>query len=84
MTFNENAELDTSQVESGGRSSRGLPGGLQVGGGIGGLIVLILMVVFGGDLIGGSTGSTSMRSPRVRKPSSTSVTRRSTRPGPEE
>jgi predicted metalloprotease len=54
MTFNENVQLDTSQVESGGRSSGGFPGGLQVGGGIGGLIVLILMLVFGGDLIGGT------------------------------
>ena len=35
-------------------------------------------------LPGGSTGSTSMRSPRVRKPSITSVTRRSTSPGPDE
>ena len=59
MTFNEDAQLDTSQVESGGRSSRGMPGGgLKVGGGIGGLIVLILMLVFGGDLIGGGTTQT--------------------------
>jgi hypothetical protein len=56
MSFNENVQLDTSQVESGGRSSGGgfggsggsFPGGIQVGGGIGGLILLILMMIFGG------------------------------------
>lgn len=61
MSFNENVQLDTSQVESGGRSSGGgfgrsggsFPGGIQVGGGIGGLILLILMMIFGGGAIGG-------------------------------
>ena len=61
MSFNENVQLDTSQVESGGRSSGGgfgrsggsFPGGIQVGGGIGGLILLILMMIFGGGEIGG-------------------------------
>ena len=35
MSFNDDVRLDTSQVESGGRSSGGGPGGLVVGGGIG-------------------------------------------------
>ncbi|MBK8469337.1 MAG: neutral zinc metallopeptidase [Candidatus Phosphoribacter sp.] len=56
MSFNENAQLDTSQVESGGRGGGGrggFPGGLQVGGGIGGLILLVLTLIFGGGAIGG-------------------------------
>ena len=59
MSFNENATLDTSQVESGGSGGfggggrGGFPGGIQVGGGIGGLIMLILMLIFGGGLTGG-------------------------------
>lgn len=58
MSFNESAQLDTSQVESGGGGrvggGGGLPGGIQVGGGIGGLIMLILALVFGGgQLLGG-------------------------------
>ena len=76
MTFNDNAQLDTSQVESGGGSRGGgfggggrsgggggggqLPGGMKVGGGIGGLIVLVLVLVFGGGQLlgdGGSDGS---------------------------
>src|SRR6478735_616492 len=65
MTFNDNAQLDTSQVESGGssggRGGGGFPGGIQVGGGIGGLILLILTLIFGGNVLGGgdSGGSSS-------------------------
>ena len=63
MSFNENVQLDTSQVSTGsgggglGRSGGGgggFPGGIQVGGGIGGIILLILTLVFGGNLLGGS------------------------------
>jgi predicted metalloprotease len=54
MSFNEDANLDTSQVESGGGG--GGPGGLAIGGGVGGMIVLILTLLFGGDITGGSTG----------------------------
>ena len=65
MSFNDNVQLDTSQVSSGGSSGGGFgsgggggggsfPGGIQVGGGIGGLIVLVLMFVFGGNVLGGS------------------------------
>ncbi len=63
MSFNENVQLDTSQVESGGGSGGfggggrggggGFPGGIQVGGGIGGLIMLILALIFGGGFLGG-------------------------------
>ncbi len=62
MSFNENVQLDTSQVESGGSGGGGgfggggrggFPGGIQVGGGIGGLILLILMMIFGGGVLGG-------------------------------
>ncbi|MFC7593898.1 neutral zinc metallopeptidase [Terrabacter sp. GCM10028922] len=68
MSFNENAQLDTSQVESGGSGGfggggggGGFPGGIQVGGGIGGLILLVLMLIFGGGNIlgGGDSGSSS-------------------------
>ena len=61
MSFNDNVQLDTSQVESGSRGGGGFgggrgsfPGGIQVGGGIGGLIMLVLMLIFGGGLTGGS------------------------------
>jgi len=59
VTFNDNVQLDTSQATSGGSSGGGyggggnFPGGIQVGGGIGGLILLILMFVFGGNVLGG-------------------------------
>ncbi|MBD3782365.1 MAG: neutral zinc metallopeptidase [Micrococcales bacterium] len=49
MSFNENVTLDTSQVRSGSGGGRGAPGGLVVGGGIGGIILLILGLVFGID-----------------------------------
>ena len=61
MSFNDNARLDTSQVESGGRSGGG-PGGVVVGGGIGGIIMLILALIFGinpSDLPTGGTTSGS-------------------------
>lgn len=64
MTFNDNAQLDTSQVQSGG-SGGGfggggggggmIPGGIATGG-IGGVILLILMLLFGGNLTGGGGG----------------------------
>jgi predicted metalloprotease len=46
MSFNDNAQLDTSQVSSGGR---GGPGGMVIGGGLGGIILLIIALVFGVD-----------------------------------
>ena len=65
MSFNDNAQLDTSQVQSGGSGGGGggggFPGGIQVGGGIGGLILLVIMLIFGGTKIlgGGDSGSTT-------------------------
>jgi len=53
MSFNDNANLDTSQVESGG-SGVGR-GGLAVGGGVGGIVVLILTLLFGGNITNGGT-----------------------------
>lgn len=47
MSFNENVTLDTSQVRSGGRG--GAPGGLVVGGGLGGIVLLIIAMIFGID-----------------------------------
>ncbi|MCE1178675.1 MAG: neutral zinc metallopeptidase [Micrococcales bacterium] len=47
MSFNDNARIDTSQVESGG--SGGGPGGMVVGGGIFGLIVMLIMMFLGID-----------------------------------
>ncbi len=65
MSFNDGAQLDTSQVSSGGSGGfgrggggGGFPGGIQVGGGIGGLILLVLVIVFGGGVLdGGQTGT---------------------------
>lgn len=65
MTFNEKARLDTSQVRSGGSlrgggrgGGPGFPGGMKVGGGIGGLIVFVLLLIFGGQgLLGGGDPS---------------------------
>jgi predicted metalloprotease len=52
MTFNEGANLDTSQVTGGGK------GGAVVGGGIGGLVLMLLFAFLGGNpLDGGGTAS---------------------------
>jgi predicted metalloprotease len=45
MSFNDDVKLDTSQVGSGG--SGGAPGDMVVGGGIGGIILLIIALIFG-------------------------------------
>jgi predicted metalloprotease len=50
VSFNEGAQLDTSQVQSGGRG--GLGGFGKIGGGIGGIIVLLVGAYFGVDLSG--------------------------------
>ena len=54
MSFNDDANLDTSQVESGG--SGGGRGGMAIGGGVGGILVLILTLFFGGNITGGGGG----------------------------
>lgn len=46
MSFNDNVTLDTSQVRSGGEGG-GAPGVIVAGGGIGGLVLLVLALVFG-------------------------------------
>ena len=53
MSFNDDANLDTSQVEGGGGGRRG---GLAIGGGVGGIVLLILALLFGGDITDGGTG----------------------------
>jgi predicted metalloprotease len=60
MSFNEGAQLDTSQVTGGGGKT-----GAVIGGGAGGIILLILGLIFGGNLTGGTTGAfdTSQISP---------------------
>jgi predicted metalloprotease len=52
MSFNDGAKLDTSQVTGGG--SRG---GLAIGGGLGGIVIVLIGMFFGVDL-SGSSGST--------------------------
>jgi predicted metalloprotease len=64
MSFNDNADLDTSQVEGGGGGGGmfggGMPGGgIAVGGGAGGILLLILYFVFGGLSDSGGGSSTS-------------------------
>ena len=56
MTFNDNAQLDTSQVEGGGGGGGMAPGGIAVGG-VGGLILMVIMVLLNG-LGGGGGGGT--------------------------
>lgn len=63
VTFNDNAQLDTSQVEAGssgggfGGGGGGMGGGPVIGG-VGGIILLIIMMFFGGNITGGgSTGN---------------------------
>ena len=60
MSFNDNVTLDTSQVRSGGGG--GAPGGMVVGGGIGGIVMLVLALIFGinpGDITGSDTTTDS-------------------------
>jgi predicted metalloprotease len=64
MSFNDNADLDTSQVEGGGGGGGmfggGMPGGgIAVGGGAGGILLLIVYLIFNGLGGSGDTGSTS-------------------------
>ena len=64
MSFNDNADLDTSQVEGGGGgggmfSGGGMPGGgIVVGGGAGGILLLIIYLVSAASAAsGGGSGS---------------------------
>lgn len=50
MTFNEGARMDAGRVQVGGSGGGGGRGGkFALGGGLGGIIVLILAMLFGGD-----------------------------------
>lgn len=51
MSFNDGAQLDTSQVTGGGGG--GNRGGAMIGGGAGGIILLILGLIFGPGVVGG-------------------------------
>ena len=58
MTFNEGMQIDPDAVRSGGGPGRG--GKIALGGGAGGIIVLVLALLFGGDpgsLLGDLTGA---------------------------
>jgi predicted metalloprotease len=73
MSFNDNADLDTSQVEGGGGGGGmfggGMPGGgIAVGGGAGGILLLILYFVFGGlsDSGGGGTAPGQLQQGQVQ------------------
>ncbi|MFL6077209.1 MAG: neutral zinc metallopeptidase [Mycobacteriales bacterium] len=62
MQFDDDAQLDTSQVED-ARGGGGLPigrGGIAVGGGLGGIVVLVLGLLLGTNVLtGGGSGGTS-------------------------
>jgi len=65
MTFNEGMQIDPNRVSSGGGPGRG--GKIALGGGAGGLIVLVLALLFGGDpssLLGEFTGAQSTAAPQ--------------------
>lgn len=51
MTFNEGANLDTSQVTGGSK------GGAVIGGGIGGLLLMLVVVLLGGNPLNGDGSS---------------------------
>ncbi|RJL32092.1 KPN_02809 family neutral zinc metallopeptidase [Bailinhaonella thermotolerans] len=60
MDFRDEANLDASQVETGGGGSRIPGGGLAIGGGAAGIIALIAALIFGvnpGDMLGRDTPS---------------------------
>ena len=65
MSFNENVRLDTSGIRTGGGGGRG-PGGMVIGGGIGGLILTLILMFLGinpSDLpvdTGGSSGGSQV------------------------
>ena len=71
MTFNEGADLDTSQVTGGGG---GVRGGAVIGGGAGGIILLILTLIFGGDITGGGGGTNPFDTTQVQPGGDTSTT----------
>ena len=68
MTFNEGMQIDPDRVSSGG--GPGMGGKIALGG-AGGLIVLVLALVFGGDpgsLLREVTGGTTTQAPSAKTP----------------
>jgi predicted metalloprotease len=63
VDINEDSRLDTSQIDDqrGRRSMGGVggAGGIAIGGGGIGLVITILLLLFGGNLTGGSSGAFS-------------------------
>jgi predicted metalloprotease len=57
VSFNENATLDTGQVEAGGGGGRLSGGMLPIGGGVGGLVLLAIFYIVS-QLSGGAGGTT--------------------------
>jgi predicted metalloprotease len=54
VSFNDNAQLDTSQVTSGGGRGRTV----AVGGGVGGtIVVIVLTLLFGGNVLGNGSSA---------------------------
>ena len=61
MTFNDNADIGTSDVSSGGSGGGGggfAPGGMVAGGGVGGVVLTVIIIVLS-HVLGGGTGGTS-------------------------
>ncbi len=63
MEYRDSARIDTSSVRRGGGSGRRGGGRMAIGGGVGGVVVLVLVLLFGNslginvnDLMGGDTG----------------------------
>ncbi|MFC4602716.1 neutral zinc metallopeptidase [Rhodococcus kronopolitis] len=62
MTFNENARSDAGRVKVGGGGGVGRGGKVALGGGLGGLIVLVLSLLVGGNpgtMLGSLSGASS-------------------------
>jgi uncharacterized protein len=57
VSFNENATLDTGQVQAGGGGGRLSGGMLPIGGGVGGLVLLVIFYALS-QLAGGGSSST--------------------------
>lgn len=69
MTFNDDAQLDTSQVGGGGGGGGFRPGGMVIGGGGGclTLIVVLVMMFLNGGLGGGGSDTGSPGTPMPRQ-----------------
>lgn len=70
MSFNEGANLDTSQVTGGGGSR----GGLAIGGGIGGLVIVLIGAFLGVDLSSLGGGGNAFNTDQIQAGGSESTT----------